>query len=111
MTQHLRSSWALQVELASLVATDLQAPPPPAQAPVAMAATRVVMHQLVMPAEVDTLGICFGGQVPVSSHTRYWCIVCFAHYVGTRMPLKQRVLALTGFTGTLCDSMLLLDGG
>ena len=65
VTQHLRSSWALQVELASLVATDLQAPaPPPAQAPVAMAATRVVMHQLVMPAEVDTLGICFGGQVP-----------------------------------------------
>ncbi len=53
------------MELASLVATDLQAPaPPPAQAPVAMAATRVVMHQLVMPAEVDTLGICFGGQVP-----------------------------------------------
>jgi acyl-CoA hydrolase len=28
-----------------------------------MAATRVVMHQIVLPAEVDVLGICFGGQV------------------------------------------------
>ena len=28
-----------------------------------MAATRVVMHQIVLPAEVDSLGICFGGQV------------------------------------------------
>eukprot|EP00798_Chlamydomonas_sp_ICE-L_P024461 gene24461-10061_t len=27
------------------------------------AATRVVMHQIVMPSEVDSLGICFGGQV------------------------------------------------
>ena len=25
--------------------------------------TRVVMHQIVMPMEVDALGICFGGQV------------------------------------------------
>ena len=32
---------------------------------VSMAATRVVMHQIVLPAEVDSLGICFGGQVPV----------------------------------------------
>ena len=30
---------------------------------VAMAATRVVMHQIVLPSEVDALGICFGGQV------------------------------------------------
>ena len=41
--------------------------PAPAPAPqldaVPMAATRVVMHQIVMPAEVDALGICFGGQV------------------------------------------------
>lgn len=29
-----------------------------------MAATRVVMHQIVLPSEVDSLGICFGGQVP-----------------------------------------------
>jgi acyl-CoA hydrolase len=28
-----------------------------------MDATRIVMHQIVMPVEVDTLGICFGGQV------------------------------------------------
>lgn len=32
---------------------------------VSMAATRVVMHQIVLPAEVDSLGICSGGQVPV----------------------------------------------
>lgn len=32
---------------------------------VPMAATRVVMHQIVLPAEVDSLGICFGGQVGV----------------------------------------------
>ncbi len=93
-----------------MVATDLQAPaPPPAQAPVAMAATRVVMHQLVMPAEVDTLGICFGGQVPVTI-LLYQC-VCVLLVLPTMleqgMPLKQRVLALTGYTGTLCDSMLL----
>lgn len=28
-----------------------------------MAATRVVMHQIVMPSEVDAHGICMGGQV------------------------------------------------
>lgn len=28
-----------------------------------IAATRVVMHQIVRPAETDALGICFGGQV------------------------------------------------
>jgi hypothetical protein len=37
------------------------AAPQPGAVP--MAATRVVMHQIVMPAEVDALGICFGGQV------------------------------------------------
>lgn len=57
--------WRVQLELAGMAATDLQMPPPaaPRDVPVAMAATRVVMHQMVMPAEVDTLGICFGGQV------------------------------------------------
>lgn len=33
---------------------------------VSMAATRVVMHQIVLPSEVDSLGICFGGQVSAS---------------------------------------------
>ncbi|GAX85125.1 hypothetical protein CEUSTIGMA_g12545.t1 [Chlamydomonas eustigma] len=28
-----------------------------------MSCTRVVMHQIVMPSEVDTMGICIGGQV------------------------------------------------
>lgn len=28
-----------------------------------MGATRIVMHQIVAPSEVDALGICFGGQV------------------------------------------------
>ena len=28
-----------------------------------MAATRVVMHQVVLPSDVDMMGICFGGQV------------------------------------------------
>lgn len=36
---------------------------PAAVAPVPMAATRVVMHQLVLPADVNQLGICTGGQV------------------------------------------------
>ncbi len=30
---------------------------------IAMATTRVVMHQIVLPSDSDTLGICFGGQV------------------------------------------------
>ena len=30
---------------------------------VAMSTTRVVMHQIVLPSDSDTLGICFGGQV------------------------------------------------
>ena len=38
-------------------------PPPSEQGPVSMAASRVVMHQIVLPSEVDALGICFGGQV------------------------------------------------
>ncbi|PNW84553.1 hypothetical protein CHLRE_03g148450v5 [Chlamydomonas reinhardtii] len=33
------------------------------QVTVAMAATRVVMHQLVLPADINQLGICTGGQV------------------------------------------------
>ena len=28
-----------------------------------MSATRVIMHQIVLPSEVDMMGICFGGQV------------------------------------------------
>ncbi|KAG2440081.1 hypothetical protein HXX76_004195 [Chlamydomonas incerta] len=42
------------------------APPRPPDTPsttVAMAATRVVMHQLVLPADINQLGICTGGQV------------------------------------------------
>lgn len=42
----------VQQEAAAAVATE-----------VAMGTTRVVMHQLVLPATVDLLGICFGGQV------------------------------------------------
>ena len=38
---------------------------------VSMAASRVVMHQIVLPAEVDSLGICFGGQVRRASQERY----------------------------------------
>ena len=38
---------------------------------VSMAATRVVMHQIVLPAEVDSLGICFGGQVSTRAPTPY----------------------------------------
>jgi len=38
---------------------------------VSMAASRVVMHQIVLPAEVDSLGICFGGQVRRTSQERY----------------------------------------
>ena len=30
---------------------------------VPMSATRVVMHQIVLPGEVDAAGVCFGGQV------------------------------------------------
>ena len=29
----------------------------------AMGTTRIVMHQIVLPSDSDTLGICFGGQV------------------------------------------------
>lgn len=39
------------------------AQPPGESVAVPMGATRVVMHQIVLPAECDTLGICFGGQV------------------------------------------------
>lgn len=38
-------------------------PRPPVPELVPMAATRIVMHQLVLPADVDMLGICLGGQV------------------------------------------------
>lgn len=32
-----------------------------------MSATRVIMHQIVLPSEVDLMGICFGGQVNTAS--------------------------------------------
>lgn len=38
-----------------------------------MAATRVVMHQIVLPSEVDSLGICFGGQVRAHPSSFLWC--------------------------------------
>ncbi|KAG2491478.1 hypothetical protein HYH03_010263 [Edaphochlamys debaryana] len=38
-------------------------PPPSPLPPAAMPTTRVVMHQLVLPADVNQLGICTGGQV------------------------------------------------
>lgn len=47
----------------------VRSPAPSADVPdtlpdtVPMGATRIVMHQIVAPAEVDALGICFGGQV------------------------------------------------
>ena len=34
---------------------------------VPMSSTRVVMHQIVLPGEVDTAGVCFGGQVSHAS--------------------------------------------
>jgi hypothetical protein len=37
---------------------------------VAMGATRIVMHQIVAPSEVDALGICFGGQVSITGAMR-----------------------------------------
>ncbi len=45
-----------------------QSRPPAAVMEVAMGTTRVVMHQLVLPATVDLLGICFGGQVCMMPH-------------------------------------------
>lgn len=30
---------------------------------IAMSGTRIVMHQIVLPSDTDSLGICFGGQV------------------------------------------------
>jgi len=37
--------------------------PENASASSALRACRVVMHQIIVPSEVDNLGICFGGQV------------------------------------------------
>lgn len=45
-----------------MVAANTSAPQQqPASVP--MSTTRVVMHQIILPAQVDRLGICFGGQV------------------------------------------------
>ncbi len=57
-------SWPAQtagLDLASLYVEDTALK----EETVSMAATRVVMHQIVLPAEVDSLGICFGGQVAI----------------------------------------------
>ena len=53
----------VQGSLVDLGALALLEPPPAREEGVSMAATRVIMHQIVMPSEVDALGICFGGQV------------------------------------------------
>jgi hypothetical protein len=49
-------------------------PAPPSAAPlpgsVPMEATRIVMHQIVAPAECDPLGICTGGQVGGPSNAK-----------------------------------------
>lgn len=63
---------------------------------VSMAASRMVMHQIVLPAEVDSLGICFGGQVstlPLAGLQAF-------HVLGTSralawVPESQILLALT----------------
>lgn len=47
---------------------------------VAMGTTRVVMHQLVLPANVDLLGICFGGQVGCNLPLlQDFVVLCFAN--------------------------------
>ena len=40
----------------------------------AMGTTRVVMHQIVLPSDSDTLGICFGGQVLAQALT-LWALI------------------------------------
>lgn len=44
---------------------------------VPMSATRVVMHQIVLPSEVDMLGICFGGQVQSGAKN----MAVFSHHI------------------------------
>lgn len=41
---------------------------PPADVP--MAASRVVMHEIVLPHMVDAMSICFGGQASIAA--RFW---------------------------------------
>ena len=67
--QSVHHRWCLTISargwqgsLADMAQHDMP-PPAEAQGPVSMAASRVVMHQIVLPSEVDALGICFGGQV------------------------------------------------
>lgn len=54
--------------------------PAPLPESVTMGATRVVMHQIVAPSEVDALGICFGGQVCmcVCANNCGACVLCSA---------------------------------
>jgi hypothetical protein len=66
-----------QGSLADLGALALLEPPPPAAEGVSMAASRVVMHQIVLPSEVDALGICFGGQ----ARAGLWYQVMFTHHL------------------------------
>ncbi|GFH16871.1 thioesterase superfamily protein, partial [Haematococcus lacustris] len=49
-----------------------------------MAATRVVMHQIVLPSEVDGSGICFGGQV--SEQLKRQSIAAAPHGTAARGP-------------------------
>lgn len=60
----------LESQLALLLSNQQQAPSaryeqaePYISQPVPMAATRVVMNQLIFPAMTDSLGICFGGEI------------------------------------------------
>lgn len=61
---------------------------------VSMLATRVVMHQIVLPSEVDVLGICFGGQastrtshhttqIIAASHSNWRSLQCSNHNLRT----------------------------
>ena len=79
----------LQGSLADLGALSLLEPPPPREEGVSMAASRVVMHQIVMPSEVDALGICFGGQAGFFLCPHFNPIICCP----ARSPRSASVLA------------------
>ena len=64
---NLAACFGGQGSLADLGALALLEPPPAPAEGVSMAASRVVMHQIVLPSEVDALGICFGGQARAAS--------------------------------------------
>lgn len=56
-------SQLLLVKQQDTAATSCTSDVQPVPESVSMGATRIVMHQIVAPSEVDSLGICFGGQV------------------------------------------------